>query len=793
MQAVLRVTSGGEEGQIFSVGAGEKLVLGRDPNCEVQLASDTVSRFHLMVECRDGRYFLSDLHSGNGTYVNGVKVIHKELFPGDTIRAGDAEFQFQASEEAPKIDSGTETTILLTSRPEEMIRKTLDVREDEFLAKDQGADPTKHLQIIQSLSTIYRIGNSIHGERDLGRLFHTIMDTILSVVKADRGFLIMMDKTPDVLKPVVVRTKSKNDKGLVLTLSKTIVRETLQRGQAILCSDTMSDARFRVNDSVLNFGIKSVMCVPLVSQKTILGAIYLDSVKRAGVFTEQEFELIVAIGKQAGIAIERTLLERENETTKRHLECVFQSVPVGIVTLDPGGTVSGWSTHNEKLFGISKEEAVGKLALADLLRDPAAGPHVLEQVASGGSFEGELVLKARDGHEFPANVGMVPLMGSDAVEMGFSCTIQDISRQKELQKQMVRQEKMAAVGLLAAGISHEFNNLLGSMSGFAQLAKRNPKHLDQLVDIVIAQTKRAETITRNLLSFSRPKAEARETANLVDVVENILKLIEKELNQLNITVKREFQAIPNTLVNVGAIEEVFLNLFINARQAIGRNGAIEAGMTLEGENIVIRISDTGRGIPKENIDKIFDPFFTTKGFGQNGEPLGTGLGLNLVANIVKDHKGEISVKSVIGKRTTFTISLPIVEGPKKKSLKRQKTRLPIPKVSRRILVVDDEKPILDLFDGMLAGHRVTLASCGEDALTHIHKDNFDFIFMDVLMAGELDGFDLFDEIEALGSRSKVYFVTARRMDDRLLDYSNRACGIIKKPFNLDDILEVVNA
>ena len=792
MQAELHVLKGKKEGQIFPLGPDDKVVLGRDPNCEVQVISDTVSRFHLMVEGREGRFFLSDLHSGNGTYVNGVKVIHKELFTGDSIKAGEAELQFQTRPEEAEIDGGPDTTILLTSRPEEMIRRKVDVRTDEPLARADGTDTAANLKLIQSLSTIYRIGNLIHGERDLGRLFSTIMDTILSVVQADRGFLIMMDESPEKLKPVVVRSKKKSDQGLVLTLSKTIVRETMERGQAILCSDTMSDARFRRNDSVVNFGIKSVMCVPLVSQKKILGAIYLDSVKRANVFTEPQFELIVAIGKQAGIAIERTLLERENDTTKRHLESVFKSVPVGIVTLDRGGLVTGWSTHNEKLFGFPKGDAVGKLSLADLLRDGAASPHVIGQVEATDQFEGELVLKARDGREFPATVGVVRLMNSEGTAIGYSCTIQDISRQKELQKQLIRQEKMAAVGLLAAGISHEFNNLLGSMSGFAQLAKRNPKHVDQLVDIVISQTRRAEMITRNLLSFSRPKAEARESANLADVVDSILKLIEKELNQINITVSRDFQAVPRTVVNVGAIEEVFLNLFINARQAIGRNGRIRVEIYLLGEKIAIRIADTGRGILRENIEKIFDPFFTTKGFGTNGDPHGTGLGLNLVANIVKDHKGEISVRSEVGKGTTFTITLPIVEAPGKGRADEEKDVVSYPKVSRSILVIDDERPILDLFHGILVGHRVTLASSGEEALSHIHKGEFDYIFMDVLMAGELDGFDLFDEIEAIGSRAKVYFVTARRVDDRLMAYSHRASGLIKKPFDLDDILGAVN-
>lgn len=792
MQAELRIVKGAKVGRTFPLGPNEKIVLGRDPNCEVQIASDTVSRFHVMVEGRDGRFFLSDLHSGSGTYVNGVKVIHKELFSGDSIQAGEAEVRFQALSETAGQDSGGQTTILLTSRPEEMIRRKVDVRTDELLGPAKGGDPASQLQIIQSLSTIYRIGNLIHAERDLGRLFHTIMDTILSVVKADRGFLIMMDESPETLKPVVVRTKAKSDRGLVLTLSRTIVKETLQRGQAILCSDTMSDARFRRNDSVLNFGIKSVMCVPLVSQERILGAIYLDSVKQAGIFAEQDLELIVAIGKQAGIAIERTLLERENETTKRHLQSVFRSVPVGIVTLDRSGLVTGWSTHNEKLFGYSREEAKGKLSLGELLRNQDESVHLLDQVEASGRFEGELVLHNRAGRDFPANIGVVRLLNSEGIAVGYSCSIQDISRQKELQKQMVRQEKMAAVGLLAAGISHEFNNLLGSMSGFAQLAKRNPKHMNQLVDIVITQTRRAEMITRNLLSFSRPKTDAREEASLPDVVESILKLIEKELNQLNIHVNREYQAVPKTVVNVGAIEEVFLNLFINSRQAIGRNGSIEVHIALEGEAIVVRISDTGRGIARENIDKIFDPFFSTKGVGINGEPMGTGLGLNLVANIIKDHQGEIAVQSEVDQGTTFTITLPIVESSRPTRKVDKTPLLEAPTVSRRILVVDDEQAMLDLFGGMLAGHRVTMASSGKEALDFIHKDDFDYIFLDVLMVGELDGFDLFDEIQAVGSRAKVYFVTARRVDDRLQAYSRRACGLIKKPFNLDDILQVVN-
>jgi signal transduction histidine kinase len=251
---------------------------------------------------------------------------------------------------------------------------------------------------------------------------------------------------------------------------------------------------------------------------------------------------------------------------------------------------------------------------------------------------------------------------------------------RKTQAQLVHSEKMATMGMLIAGVAHEINTPVGAMSSMHgtlikaidklkmllgtacadKLDQNDPQLLSTLalIDdanrVISTGTSRVTNIVRRLRSFARLDEAERTTANIHDGIEDTLTLIHHEIKH-SIVVKKNFGDIPEIICYPGQLNQVFLNLLVNSRQAMEQGGTITITTALENDNIRIDFADTGKGIPPENLEKIFDPGFTTKGVG-----VGTGLGLSIVDSIIQAHGGSISVQSEVGKGTTFTILLPVV-------------------------------------------------------------------------------------------------------------------------------------
>lgn len=363
---------------------------------------------------------------------------------------------------------------------------------------------------------------------------------------------------------------------------------------------------------------------------------------------------------------------------------------------------------------------------------------------------------------------------------------------KSTQGQLIQSEKMAAVGLLAAGVAHEFNNIIASMYGFAQIAKKNPKYQEKLVDIVVNQSKRGCEITENLLSFSKQRGDLLELVDVQDLVESVLRLTMTALENEGITVVKNYKPVPNTLLNPGKIQQVFLNIIINARHAIEKNGTITIGIHADERNIHIDFSDTGKGIAEENLKRIFEPFYTTKGsFGGGSQP-GTGIGLSLCYNIVRQHNGSITASSQVGVGSTFVVVVPIV------------THTPPPKMGdtarfvakaifgKSILVVEDTEEIRSILQNALEekNFEVYMVDNGNDAVEMCKKEHFDAIFLDIRMPS-MDGFEVFDKVKKLEPNTKVIIITGRAEDSKLMQYVGRADGYLRKPFDIEDIYKLL--
>jgi signal transduction histidine kinase len=231
------------------------------------------------------------------------------------------------------------------------------------------------------------------------------------------------------------------------------------------------------------------------------------------------------------------------------------------------------------------------------------------------------------------------------------------------QDELIQSSKLAAVGTFAAGIAHEFNNLLGSMLGFAELGYgvADLEEKNRSLDVVIQACRRGRSITRGLLTFARRQGHQRAMANLTDAVDETLALVEIDLRKSHIELVRQVEPVQSTICDLGQLAQVLLNLITNARDAMKpRGGTLTIGLCERRGWLELSVNDTGSGIPEEIRDKIFEPFVTTKGALGGSETPGTGLGLSVSYGIVQEHGGTIVVESVIGRGTTMTVRLPIV-------------------------------------------------------------------------------------------------------------------------------------
>lgn len=233
----------------------------------------------------------------------------------------------------------------------------------------------------------------------------------------------------------------------------------------------------------------------------------------------------------------------------------------------------------------------------------------------------------------------------------------------KLQAQLIQSEKMAGIGTLTSGIAHEFNNFLQIMSGNVQLAKRTkrPKDMEEALDIVAHTSDRVSKIIRDLLVFSKQESSEIEQCDITEPLESMLSLIERQLQKCNIEIVRKYEKTPQVCMNMGEMQQVFLNVIKNAQEAmIDRGGKLEIYVRQVDRNVVVSFKDMGVGVEENDLNKLFEPFFTTKKAIEGSlAGSGTGLGLSVSYAIVKRHDGKIEVKSKKGEGTTFTVELPL--------------------------------------------------------------------------------------------------------------------------------------
>jgi len=405
-----------------------------------------------------------------------------------------------------------------------------------------------------------------------------------------------------------------------------------------------------------------------------------------------------------------------------------------------------------------------------------------------GDFSRKVNVSSRDEC---GELGLVFNRMTDRLQASRKKLEETVQTLRSTQEQLIQREKLSAIGEFIAGVTHELNNPLTSLLGFAELLQNTSADNQQrrYVDRVVASAKRCQKIVQNLLSFARQHQPERKLTDVNELVGAVLEIMTYEMRTSNIEVVTELAPdLPEIMLDGHQIQQVFLNIVNNGRQAMEahqRSGMMRIRTERDKDVIRIVFIDNGPGISEENLKKIFDPFFTTKETVK-----GTGLGLSLTYGIVREHNGTIAARSVPGQGATFTIELPIEKSAVGSS---EKGKAPDSLVfqngeGKTVLVVDDEEAILDLVSEVLtsAGYKVDTASDGEAALRQLQSKDFDLTICDWKMPG-LNGRELYDRlsVEDPSAARRFIFMTGDVINEKIevfLKQHKRLC--LPKPFSI---------
>ncbi|WP_340118648.1 PAS domain S-box protein [Pelagibius sp. 7325] len=497
------------------------------------------------------------------------------------------------------------------------------------------------------------------------------------------------------------------------------------------------------------------------------------------------------------------------EESEHRFEQLFAKAPAGIALIDPKGAIQECNDALGRLIGRERQ-ALRSVSLFDLVAKDdvealkAALVPTADKAANRRALPLEVRLASAEGPVCTLYVNRTE--GSDGSLAGFVVHFIDSTEQKNLERQFAQSQKMQAVGQLAGGIAHDFNNLLTAMIGFSDLLLLRHRPGDQsFADImqIKQNANRAANLVRQLLAFSRQQTLQPRLLNLTDILAELSHLLRRLIGE-NIELKMSHgRDLGMIKADQGQLEQVIINLAVNARDAMDGGGVLNirtAGVKVErarklkdetmppGNYTVVEVTDTGCGIPVENLDRIFDPFFSTKEVGA-----GTGLGLSTVYGIVKQTGGYVFVESTLGEGTTFSIFLPAVA--------EQEVAATIQEAEAQdrrdltgagtLLLVEDEDAVRAFSARALRnkGYIVLEANSGETALEILSKqqDPIDLLVTDVVMP-RLDGPSLVKEVRQTRPDLKVIFISGYAEDSfrKRLD-EDTGIHFLPKPFSLKQL------
>jgi PAS domain S-box-containing protein len=700
--------------------------------------------------------------------------------------------------------------------------------------------PVEHLD----LTTVVKVSQAVSGEIVLEKLIDTLMRTALEHAGAQRGLLIVTHGGAQRLEAeattggdaIVVRFRRASISEAELPDS--VLHYVVRTQESVILDDASAQNAFPADEYIRRNRVRSVLCLPLIKQTTLIGVLYLENNLAPGVFTPARSAVLKLIASQAAISLEYAYLysdlQQENSERRRAEQALRRSEAYLAQAQIVSQTGSfGWNPVTDKVYWsaetyrIFKYDPATPLELPQILqRTHPEDKDLLEQTLERArhekrDFDLEYRLLMRDGSVKHLQVVARALADEESGALEFVGAMMDVTRRKradeaqrtqerereEMQRRLQQAAKMEAIGRLAGGIAHDFNNILGAIIGYGELALDNVSedsavrhHVDQVMHAGV----RGKRLVDNILAFSRGGIGERAPLQVQSVVQEALELLSSTLPAV-VHLKRALDAGDTAVVgDATQLHQVVMNLCTNAvhameegglltvlleRVAVGERRLLSHGTLLyPGLYVRLSVGDTGTGIPPAVLERMFEPFFTTKRVGD-----GTGLGLALVHGILADFGGVIDVATQIGLGTTFTIWLP-ASGEMPRLAPEPALQMPHGN-GEIVMIVDDERALVALAEETLAalGYEPVGFDSSLAALRAFRAEpkRFDLVLTDETMP-DLTGTELALEFRQL--RPDVSIILMSGYSDAQIGERAQAVGIIdvlRKPLVRREIAEPV--
>jgi PAS domain S-box-containing protein len=511
----------------------------------------------------------------------------------------------------------------------------------------------------------------LNTELDLQRLSSRLVERVQETLAVDKLALLVPDARVGPGRFTEVAAHGFDEGATIVIPLGSALGTRLADGQTVVVDDPVPARRLSGEEGAHWRETGLFSFVPCVSKAGTIGVLAAGRRPHGEPLSSEDMTLLGAVAGQAATALENARLygelagkADEIERLRQFGDSVVESLSDGLVVVDLDDRVLRWNRRMEVVTGIDRGRAVGR-PLGQLLDKPFLDTlSAVRASAPAGTaiYRAPLVTGPEAGRRsLLVNASITPLQREGA-QAGWIIVIEDVTDRANLEEQLRLSEKMAAIGLLAAGVAHEVNTPLTGISSFTQmlLERADPGNPDtQLLEKIERQTFRAAKIISSLLNLARPSTADAGPVDVNVVIGDVLSLLEHQLRASRIQVRKDLAPGPAVVRGVEyKLQQVFLNLFLNARDAMPRGGWLTIATRPVDGHVDVEVSDTGVGIPSDQLARIYDPFFTTKPEGR-----GTGLGLSVTYGIVQEHGGTLTCESDVGEGTRFRLTLPILKQP----------------------------------------------------------------------------------------------------------------------------------
>jgi two-component system, NtrC family, sensor kinase len=511
---------------------------------------------------------------------------------------------------------------------------------------------------------LVEFARDLNSDLDLSRLSAKLVERVRHTLTLDRMALLLVSPSSDAW--VAVRAEGFEGGAAPRLDSASGIGGRVLDGGVVALDDPLASRRFTVGE-VEGWRDQGVhYFVPCMSKGGAIAVMALGGKESGEPLSSEDMALLSAVAGQVATALENGRLYQqlqgkmdELNRLRQFSENIISSLTDGLLVIGLDDRVLRWNPALEQIYGVTRADAVGRPIEA--LFDPAFVAAFRAGRAEGEGTMFRVPLQSRHVERRPllVNTAITPLRTPDGAVAGTIVLVEDTTSRVKLEEQLQISEKMASIGLLAAGVAHEVNTPLTGISSYTQMLLEGADPDDprsKLLEKIERQTFRAAKIVNGLLNLARP-APSEDMGPIVlhTVIGDVLSLLEHQFKSASIQLRKGLDDTSPVVLGVEhKLQQVFLNLFLNARDAMPRGGWLSISTAQDGRRATVEVSDTGSGIPTEQIARIYDPFFTTKPIGQ-----GTGLGLSITYGIVQEHGGTITCESIPGQGTRFVLSIPL--------------------------------------------------------------------------------------------------------------------------------------